>query len=197
MASNMYGKIIIVLGLVLIVVGGLGLYFGYESQDPIVSALAWAAIVGGALALLGGIARFMNEFMAPQHTPESDYGPAEIRLLIQAMGSMAAADGEFAIEEIAAIAGIHERVLGISIPNEDVREILDDLPRDLDIAGLLASERGKLSPTMRGLIVKCCYLVMISDLVEDKAEQVRIHDIGRALGFSDRQTDDAIALASV
>lgn len=193
----MVGRVIVAAAILLIVAGGVILYFGYESQSPIGAALGWAAIVGGALTLLGGIARFMSEFMKPQHTPESDYGPAEIRLLIQAMGAMAAADGHYADEEIAAIAGIHERMLGISIPMEDVRGILKDIPPDFDIAGRLAAERSKLSPTMRGLILKCCYLVMISDLDEDSAEQRRIHDIGRALGFSDSQTDDMIAAAGV
>ena len=180
----MNGRVIIALGLFMVVLGGFGLYF------------AWAVIIFGVLTLLGGAARFMNDFMAPQQAPESEYGPTEIRLLIQAMGAMAAADGRLADEEVATIASIHKRMLGIAIPGAQIREIMTDFLGSFDIALLLAPGRAKLSPPMRGLILNSCYLVPIADRHEDRTETVRIHDIGRALGFTDQQIDDVIAAAA-
>jgi uncharacterized tellurite resistance protein B-like protein len=195
--GGMNGKVIIVLGLLLIVLGGVGLYYAYESTAPSGAALSWAAIIGGALVLLGGIARFMSQFMSPQHAIESDYGQTEIRLLIEAMGMMAAADGRIADQEIETIAHIYERMLGSRIPLRDVGAILDNLGTNFDITPRLAAERGKLSPQLRRLIFNCCYLVMVSDLVEESREKDAMRRIGNALGFDNEQIADMIAAAGV
>lgn len=193
----MDARVIIVIGLLLIVMGGAGLYFAYEGAAPGGAALAWAAIILGALTLLGGIGRFMSAFMTPQHARESDCGAMEIRLLIQAMGAMAAADGHIADQEIATIAQVHERMLGMRIEAARVREILAEFDQHFDIEGRLAAERQKLSPQMRRLILNSCYLVMMSDFNEDRKETARIHAVGRALGFSEDQVKDMIAAAGV
>lgn len=193
----MNGKVIIALGLLLIVLGGVGLYYAYEAQNPMNAALAWGAIIVGALALMGGIARFMTGFMAPQRAPESTYGKTEIRLLVEAMGAMAAADGKIADQEITTVAEVYERMLGTRIDTSDVREILNGIDEDFNIAGRLAAARAQLSPHMRRLIINCCYLVMMSDLVEAPAEKDRLHEIGRALGLTGEQVDDLTAFAGV
>ncbi|MEC9343146.1 MAG: TerB family tellurite resistance protein [Pseudomonadota bacterium] len=193
----MDGKLIIAAGLVLIVGGGIGLYHAYEGARFGGAALAWASIIGGALVLLGGIARFMSRFMSPQRAEESGYGETEIRLLVEAMGTMAAADGEIAGQEIETVAQIYERMLGTRIAHDDVRRILDGLGKDFDIAPRIAAERGRLSPQMRRLIFNCCYLVMMSDLVEERHESEAIRRIGHALGYDDEQMQDMIALAGV
>ena len=193
----MDGRIIIILGLLLIALGGFALYFAYENAHAMAATGAWIAIIGGTLVLLGGIARFMSQFMSPQHAVESDYGQTEIRLLIEAMGTMAAADGKIAEQEIETIAQIYERMLGSRIALKDVRAILDNLSVNFDITPRLAAERGNLSPQMRRLIFNCCYLVMMSDLVEERREQDAMRRIGNALGFSNEQIADMIAAASV
>lgn len=193
----MNGKVIIVLGLLLVVVGGFGLYFAYENADARGAAIAWAMIIGGTLVLLGGIARFMTQFMSPQHATESDYGQTEIHLLIEAMGTMAAADGKIADQEIETVANVYERMLGSKIPRRDVGVILDNLGPGFDIAPRLAAERGRLSPQMRRLIFNCCYLVMMSDLVEERREKEAMRRIGNALGFDNEQIADMIAAAGV
>ena len=193
----MDGRVIIVLGLLLIVLGGFGLYFAYENAHAMAAAGAWVAIIGGALVLLGGIARFMSQFMSPQHAVESDYGKTEIRLLIEAMGTMAAADGKIADQEIETISDIYERMLGSRIPRREVGAILDNLGVGFDITPRLTAERSRLSPQMRRLIFNCCYLVMMSDLVEERREQDAMRRIGNALGFSNEQIADMIAAASV
>ena len=50
---------------------------------------------------------------------------------------------------------------------------------------------------MRRLIFNCCYSVMMSDLVEDRREEQKIHEIGHALGFDETQIADMIAIAGV
>ena len=50
---------------------------------------------------------------------------------------------------------------------------------------------------MRRLIFNCCYLVMMSDMVEERREQDAMRRIGNALGFDNEQIADMIAAAGV
>ena len=193
----MGGRVLAAFGIALIAIGGFALYFAYENASATGAAAAWAAIIGGALALLGGIGRFMTAFMGPQQARESEDGPTEVRLLVQCMAAVAAADGTIQPEEMGTIARVHERVLGLRIDPQEVAEILSGFDASFDIKARLEAARPRLSPIMRERIVKSCYLVMMSDLVEDEAETGKIHQIGEALGFSQSQVDDLVAMAGV
>lgn len=193
----MGGRILAAFGIALIVAGAFALYFAYENANAAGAAAAWAAIIGGALALLGGIGRFMTAFMGPQQARESKDGPTEVRLLVQCMATIAAADGKIQPEEMVTIARVHEKVLGLRIDADEVAEILAGFDAGFDIRARLEAARPRLSPIMRERIVKSCYLVMMSDLVEDDAETGKIHQIGEALGFSPSQVDDLVAMEGV
>jgi uncharacterized tellurite resistance protein B-like protein len=193
----MNGRNLAAIGAALILAGAVGLYFGYRSEGWALAAAAWAAILAGAVALMNGASRFMGAFMAPQKSEESAHGEAEIRLLIQSMGAVAAADGKIADAEIATIAQIHERMLGLSIEHKAVSRILGDISPKFDIKTKLAAEREKLSPIMRQLIVKSCCLVMMSDQKRERAEMGKLYEIGMALGFARAEVADIIAMAGV
>jgi tellurite resistance protein len=135
--------------------------------------------------------------MAPQRSVESGYGEAETRLFIQSLAAMASADGKIAAEEVAVIASIHERMLGLAIAPAKVEAVLAGLTGSFNITQALEKERDRLSPLLRERIVKSCFLVMMSDRVEETAETGKIHEIGRALGFSAEETEDLIAMAGV
>lgn len=191
----MHGKAIAVAGGVVVAIGVFALIAAHNAGSGV--ALAWLAIVIGLLTIVGGVVGFMTSFMSSQHSPESDYGATEIRLLIQCMGAVAAADGEIAAQEIGTIARIYQRVLGLSIDEDEVADILSQFNAGFDIAGRLEAEREKLSPQMRQCIVKSCYLVMMSDLVEDQTESGKITEIGMALGYTSQQVDDLVAMAGL
>ncbi len=193
----MQGRMSAIVGAILVAAGGIGLFFAYESQGFALAALCWAAILVGAFLLVSGLSSFFSDFMAPQKSVESSYSEIETRLFIQCLGAMASADGKIAGEEIAIISSIYQRMLGLSISAERVSKILEDFTPSFDIAAKLAADRDKLSPAMRERIVKSCFLVMMSDRVEELSETGKIHEIGRALGFADEDTDDLIAMAGV
>lgn len=193
----MQGRLLAIAGALLTGAGAVGLYFAYEAQGFVLAALCWAAILGGAFCLISGLSTFFAEFMSPQKSVESGYDEAESRLFIQCLGAMAAADGKIADEEIAIIASIHQRMLGLSIPAGKVAQILAGFSPAFDIKARLAADRDALSPLLRDRIVKSCFLVMMSDRIEDTSETGKIHEIGRALGYSDDETDDLIAMAGV
>jgi hypothetical protein len=195
--ETMNGRNMAALGVALILAGAVALFFGYRSEGWALAAGAWAAILAGAVALMTGASRFMGNFMAPQKSEESAYGETEIRLLIQSMGAVAAADGTIAGAEISTIAQIHERMLGLSIEHKAVSRILADFSPKFDIKARLSAEREKLSPIMRQLIVKSCCLVMMSDQKRERAEMGKLYEIGMALGYSREEVADIIAMAGV
>jgi hypothetical protein len=50
---------------------------------------------------------------------------------------------------------------------------------------------------MKRTIVKCCHLVMVSDLEIVAQEESKISEIGLALGFEQSEVDDMVASAGI
>jgi DnaJ-domain-containing protein 1 len=86
--------------------------------------------------------------------------------------------------------------MGRRIPDDEIAAIVAEL-KGPAVARRLASERNRIAPAMRQMMVKGCYLVMMSDLDENQKELGKVHEIGKALGFSAREIDDQIAMAGV
>jgi len=192
----MRGNFLVVIGISLIIAATLLLYIGYSSANPAYSAFGWAAVIGGALALLGGVANKVSAFMEQKPNNNSDYAHAEIRTLIQSMGEMAAADGIIDPREVTTIADIHKRMLGITITTKEVSEILTEFDRNDNIAEKLAADRKLVNPAMKRKIIQSCYLVMIADGDKAKAEMSRLHEIGEALGIAKNEVEHLISLAA-
>ncbi|MCB1429244.1 MAG: TerB family tellurite resistance protein [Nitratireductor sp.] len=192
----MQSKLIAAVGAALVIGGAVALYLAYEGASPAFAATSWAAIIIGAMAMMMAASRGLSGFLAPQKAAESAYGQDELRLLVQTMAVMAAADGKIAGQEIEAIIQVHERMLGLAISADEVSAILSGIGPGFDIAGELERQRNRLSPQFRALLVKCAWLIMMSDFVEHRRETETIHAIGRALGFEESDIDDMVAAAS-
>lgn len=188
-------KLLLGLGIALILAGTIMLYFGYESGSPGLSALAWAAIIGGALSLLAGVSRKVSAFMDQRPNDNADYAHAEIRALIQSMGEMAAADGIIDPREVETIADIHQRMLGMTITHNEVREILTEFDENDNMREKLDADRKLVNPAMKRVIIQSCYLVMIADGNEARVELTRLHEIGDALGIASNEVDQLISIA--
>lgn len=192
----MRGKFLIIAGVGLLIFGALALYRGYENSDPSTSAIAWAALIGGVIALLAGISRQVSAFMSHDPSDESQYGQAEVRALIQSMGEMAAADGKIEPREVATIASIHEKMLGTSISFEEVNSILMEFHENDNIRDKLRTDRKKVNPAMKRMIIQSCYLVMIADEEKAESELVRLLEIGDALNLPKSEVQHLISMAS-
>ncbi|MBL4892288.1 MAG: TerB family tellurite resistance protein [Rhizobiaceae bacterium] len=120
-----------------------------------------------------------------------------MRLLIQTMGIIARADGKIEDSEIDTISEIHARMFGINLKKEEVEEILSELGSPIEILGSLGRNKSKISPLMKQKIIQACHLVIISDLDIDDKESAQIGAIGLALGFSDTQIKEMVALAEI
>jgi uncharacterized membrane protein YebE (DUF533 family) len=186
-------------GALLIAGGAIALYFGYESNASMLALAAVIAIIAGAIVLMYGLSSMFNPDLAlptPVPPAPSTHDPAHFRLLVQCMGAVAAADGQIAEEELATISRIYERMVGHGVPAAQIAAMVAERKGPAVLAQLRA-QRDHLPVAMRQTIVKCCYLVMMSDLEDARTEIGKVREIGKALGFSAQQIDDLIALAGV
>ena len=192
----MRSNFLTIIGFILIIGGAALLFIGYSSGNAAWAAIAWAAIIGGTLTLLAGLAGKVSTFMEQKPNNNSDYAHAEIRTLIKSMGEMAAADGKIDPSEVATIADIHKRMLGITISADEVNEILADFSPSDDITQTLNKDRKMVNPAMKRMIIQSCYLVMIADGDKARAELSRLHEIGDALGISKNEVEHLISIAA-
>ncbi|MCP4074078.1 MAG: TerB family tellurite resistance protein [Hyphomicrobiales bacterium] len=192
----MRGNFLVTTGIILIIAGAALLFAGYSSDNAAWAAIAWAAIIGGAISLLAGVGRKVRTFMELKPNNNADYAHAEIRTLIKSMGEMAAADGVIDPREVATIADIHERMLGISISTKEINKILSDFDKNDNIAETLTADRKMVNPAMKRMIIQSCYLVMVADGKKAGVELDRLHDIGDALGITKNEVDHLISIAA-
>ena len=193
---EMRGIFLITSGFLLIIAGAALLFAGYASQNAAFAAFSWAAIIGGILSILAGIALKAKTFMELRPNDDPDYAHAEIRILIKSMGEMAAADGEIDPREVQTIADIHERMLGITISTDEIKKILSDFDKNDDMVKTLTADRKMINPAMKRMIIQSCYLVMVADGRTDGAEMTRIHEIGEALELTSNEIDHLVAIAA-
>ena len=189
-------KVTTAAGVVLVAGGAIALYYGYENQASLLALGAVVAIIAGAVALMYGMSGlFYPDTPLPAPPPSVNNG-AHLRLLVQCMGTVAAADGQISEDELATISRIHQRMVGHGVPAAQIAAMVAERKGPAVLASLRA-ERETLPLAMRQTIVKCCYLVMMSDLDEARTEIGRVREIGKALGFSAQQIEDLFAMAGV
>ncbi len=123
---------------------------------------------------------------------EEQDGAIEIHSIIQAMGVVAVADKVVRQEEVDTIASIYEEMLGMKIRDAEIREILSEFDEYFDIEERLTRNRSYISPTMKRTIVQSCQRVMVSDLEIVPSEENRVMQIGKALGFSEKEVNTLI-----
>lgn len=180
----------------LIVVGIIVVYL-FPQANPLLVNTAKIAVLIGMVVFLVRTHRAVRAFLYPPQTDETKQGEIEMRLLIQTMGIIARADGKIEDSEIDTISEIHARMFGINLKKEEVEEILSELGSPIEILGSLGRNKSKISPLMKQKIIQACHLVIISDLDIDDKESAQIGAIGLALGFSDTQIKEMVALAEI
>lgn len=176
---------------------GLIVVYLFPNISPWLSNLGKIAILLGMVIFLVRVHRTVRAFLDQPQTDEIKQGEIEMRLLIQAMGIIARADGKIEAIEIDTICEIHARIFGISMNKEEVEEVLSELNSPIEILGSLGQNKSKISPLMKQKIIQACHLVVISDLDIDDKESAQIGAIGLALGFSETEIKEMVALAEI
>lgn len=105
-------------------------------------------------------------------------------LMLRAMISMAAADGDVAQVETAMVSGIFEQVTGGQADMAEIVAAAAGLQASQgDIAADLADAAAGLDDTVKDGIVRAAYLVLLADGKVQDPERQRLYDIAAALGL--------------
>jgi tellurite resistance protein len=108
------------------------------------------------------------------------------RFILQAMVSMAAADGEVQDSEMATVRNLYSQFTGDIVSADEVSAATRACrARSFTFADLLARARGRLTPETRETILKGAYLVVIADGRVGAREHKRLSDFVEALKISE------------
>ena len=189
----MQSKLKIGIGVILLALGAIGLFAGYDSNQVLPSVFSWGALLIGAGLFTFGIAEHRRNNKKPKAVRYTDL---EKRLLVQSMACVANADGKLREIEVTAIANIHEQLLQSAIERDEIHTLLKGLNYK-SVLENLENHAGDISEHMKRIIIQSCHLIMISDSEVLRAEESHIHEIGAALGLKRDAVDDGIAMVSI
>lgn len=106
--------------------------------------------------------------------------------ILQAMVSMAAANGEVHESETATIATLYAQLTGDAVSAEEITTAPDAYhARGLTFAGQLEQERDRLTPTAKETILRGAYMVLLADGRVGARERKKLSDFVTALKISE------------
>lgn len=109
-------------------------------------------------------------------------------LILQAMISMAAADGDLHESELKTIRTLYEQISGVALSASDISTAqMDDLPHGFTFADRLANARNQLTRELKQVILSSAYMVLLADGRVSAHERKTLSDIVDALKISDIQ----------
>lgn len=106
--------------------------------------------------------------------------------LLQAMVSMAAADGDVHESEATTIRTLYSRVTGDAVSAHEINAAPDAYrARGLTFAGQLARERHNLTRETKETILRGAYMVLLADGQVSARERKKLSDFVKALNISE------------
>lgn len=111
-------------------------------------------------------------------------------LMLRAMISMAAADGQVDDVESATVSAIFEQVAGETVADTAIADVAADIKRgDRTLTKALEAAAGDLDGFAKDGIVRAAYLVLVADGKVATPERTRLVNIGQALGMPEGDID--------
>ena len=108
--------------------------------------------------------------------------------ILQAMVSVAAADGDLHENELATIRTIYEKITGEKISVEDINSAHDgQRSQDVTFVDQLALERKRLTRELKEAILSSAYMVLLADGRVAARERKTLMDFARAMKVSEVQ----------
>ncbi len=107
-------------------------------------------------------------------------------IILLAMVTVAAADGDLHEDELATIRTIYEQVTGEVISADDINSAHDKLlSQDITFTEQLAQERDSLTPELQETILSSAYMVLLADGRVSARERKTLMAFSRALKISE------------
>ncbi len=120
---------------------------------------------------------------------------SERSFILQAMLSMAAADGDLHDNELATIRTVYERITGEMVTVDDIKIAPHgDQAQGLAFAGQLAVARDQLTRELKETILSSAYMVLLADgrvaarerkMLMDFVTALKISEVQRSIIFED------------
>ena len=111
---------------------------------------------------------------------------ANQQLILQAMVSMASADGETDSDEIAAIRSVYANETGEDISTRDVTQAAAMLRASSEsLSSVLSSANATMDKPVKEVLLKASYLVLLADGRVAARERKRLQDFANALKISE------------
>ena len=108
------------------------------------------------------------------------------QLILQAMVSMASADGEADSDEIAAIRSVYANETGEDISTRDVTQAAAMLRASSEsLSSVLSSANATMDKPVKEVLLKASYLVLLADGRVAARERKRLQDFANALKISE------------
>jgi hypothetical protein len=112
--------------------------------------------------------------------------PTDRDLILQAMVSLAAADGDLHDDELATISTVYEQITGDKVSVDDIKSVSGGDGSDSStFIDKLAQERDQLSKEMKEFILSSAYMVLLADGRVAARERKTLMDFAKALKISE------------
>ncbi len=110
---------------------------------------------------------------------------ADRAIILLAMVSVAAADGDLHEDELATIRTVYEQVTGEVVSADDINSAHDSLQsQDLTFTEQLALERDRLTRELQETILSSAYMVLLADGRVSARERKTLMEFSKALKIS-------------
>ena len=128
--------------------------------------------------------------------PTAELSHKALDLMLRAMMSMAAADGDFNDIEAVTVSAIFEKVSGQPISEDEIIATASSLQgAGSDVCADLAAAAGGLQGNERDAILHAAYLVLRADGVSDAGERDQLLELATAMKVTDEEVASVISAA--
>lgn len=150
--------------------------------------ITYGAILVGAIQFIIGLVQFLTYQAKGPEGKTHHHMEVSLRALAQTMIAMSVADGRLDDEETNTISQIYQQLTGAALEPKVIHEIAENMQKEnFSISDSLNEVQSQIDDSMKSLIVRAAYFVLIADGEVEDQETKLIAEIAGALRISDVQ----------
>ncbi len=176
------GHIAMMVGLAWFATGGILTAISYGLLAGAYLIFTIGIILVGIIPFAIGLWQFFAYEMKSSDKKANYHAEIELRALVRAMVSIAAADGKLDVAEVNSISRIYQDLMDHPIKRGMVTKVSETMiGKNYSIHDDLGLTQAEISITMKENIIQACYLVMVADGDASIEEIQRINEIATTL----------------